>query len=133
MHKLDQAEQLREITKHFALRMIHLFRNLPKAGEARVIGKQLLPAATSVVANYRAACRGRSNAEFSAKKSIAGEEAYEAVFRIELWRNSSIIKAGRLIDLPKEAMEILKIMAKSRKNRRKESQITKSLNHPITQ
>ena len=115
MHKLDQAEQLRERTKHFALRMIHLFRNLPKTGEARIIGKQLLCAPTSVAANHRAACRGRSNAEFYAKKSIAVEETDEAVFWIELWRESGIIKADRLIDLPEEAMKILKIMAKSQK------------------
>ena len=65
MDKLDQAEQLRERTKRFTLRVIRLYQNLLRTGEAHIIGNQLLRSATSVAANYRAACCGRSNAELN--------------------------------------------------------------------
>ena len=71
-------------TKHFALRVIRLYRSLPRTEEARILGTQLLRSSTSIGANYRAACRGRSHAEFVAKLGIVLEEADETVF----WRNS---------------------------------------------
>ena len=62
-----KPEALRARTKQFALGIIKLFRILPRTEEARVIGRQLLRSGTSVAANYRAACRARSKAEFIAK------------------------------------------------------------------
>jgi four helix bundle protein len=77
---LSLAEQLRERTKEFAIRVVRLFRSLPKTEEARIIGKQVLRSSTSVAANYRAVCRARSKAEFVAKIGTVVEEADETVF-----------------------------------------------------
>lgn len=73
-------EVLRNRTKAFAIRVVQLFRQLPKTDEARVIGKQLLRSGTSVAANYRAVCRARSPAEFLAKIGVVVEEADEDRF-----------------------------------------------------
>jgi four helix bundle protein len=82
MHEnaLDKARELQDRTKQLAIRIIRMFRALPKTDEARAIGKQLLRSATSAAANYRAACRARSKAEFVAKISIVLEEMDETVF-----------------------------------------------------
>ena len=72
-------EELRQRTRHFAYRVIRLFRTLPRTTEAQVIGKQLLRSGTSVGANYRAACHARSRAEFIAKIGVVSEEADETV------------------------------------------------------
>jgi hypothetical protein len=61
------AEELKKRTKQFAIRIVKLFRSLPRTEEARVIGRQMLRSGTSVAANYRAVCRARSKAEFIAK------------------------------------------------------------------
>ena len=71
-------EAFRGRTKAAAPRVIRLYQRLPRTGDAEVLGKQLLRCATSVAANYRVACRGRSAAEFFAKTSICVEEADEA-------------------------------------------------------
>lgn len=76
----DCTEALKMRTRQFALRVIKIFRCLPASPESRVIGNQLLRSATSVAANYRAACRGRSRAEFLAKMGIAVGEADESAF-----------------------------------------------------
>jgi four helix bundle protein len=64
-------EELQSRTKRFALRIVKLYRSLPKFDEARILGKQLLRSGTSIRANYGAACRARSRAEFVAKLGIA--------------------------------------------------------------
>jgi len=71
------ADQLPQRTKRFSLQIIQFFQALPKSTEAQILGKQLLRSATSVTANYRAACRARSKAEFFAKLCIVVEEADE--------------------------------------------------------
>ncbi len=75
---MGSGVDLKVRTKVFALRVIRAYRALPSSDEARVIGRQLLRSATSVGANYRAACRARSRAEFIAKLGIVLEEADEA-------------------------------------------------------
>ena len=60
----DKSEELKQRTKKFALRMIKLYRSLPKGKDSEVIGYQMLKCSTSVGANYRAACRARSQADF---------------------------------------------------------------------
>ena len=77
---MSGIDELRNRTKHFAIRIIRLFQALPKSSEAQVIGKQLLRSGTSVGANYRAVCRARSKAEFIARIGIVAEEADESVF-----------------------------------------------------
>jgi four helix bundle protein len=79
-----KSEELRIRTKSFAVRIVKLFRSLPRTEEARVIGRQLLRSGTSVAANYRAVCRSRSRAEFIAKVGVVVEEADETVLWLEL-------------------------------------------------
>lgn len=106
-----QAEQLRGRTKQFAIRIVRLFKCLPKTDEARIIGKQLLRAGTSVAANYRAVNRARSRAEFISKMGVVVEEAEETVFWLELLVETDIIKRTQLEGLLEEANEILAIFA----------------------
>ena len=103
-------------TKAFALRVIRLFQKLPIKAEAQILGKQLLRASTSVAANYRAACRARSVAEFTAKVGIALEEADESLFWLEMLEESQIVKAELLINLKREADEITAILTSIRKS-----------------
>lgn len=110
----SKTEQLRNRTKDFAIRIVHLFRSLPQAKEAQVIGNQLLRCGTSVGANYRAACQARSKAEFIAKIGIVAEEADETVFWIELLSDIGVLKKERLEPLRKEAQELTAIFTASR-------------------
>ena len=116
MTDVEFAEQFKKRTKSFALRIIRLFQALPKTEEAKIIGKQLLRSATSVAANYRAACRARSKAEFYSKLSIVVEEADEALFWIEILIESNILPEIKLSDLKQEITEIVSVVAKARKS-----------------
>lgn len=116
-HK-DLSEQLRKRTKAFAIRIVKLYRALPKTGEARVIGNQMLKSGTSVAANYRAVCRARSKAEFIAKMCIVVEEADETVFWLEMIVDTGIMPVNKLKDLMKEADELLRIFSASRRTER---------------
>jgi four helix bundle protein len=113
-----QPEIFRARTKALALRVIRLYRALPKTGEAQVVGKQLLRSATSVAANYRAVCRARSKAEFIAKIGVVVEEADETVFWIEMLVESGIIKESRAEELLVEANELLRLFAASKNTAR---------------
>ena len=112
---LSQAEQLKERTKQFAIRIVKLFRSLPKTEEARVIGRQLLRSGTSVAANYRAVCRARSKAEFVAKMGVVVEEIDETVFWLEMTVESRIVDQRCLDGLVTEANELLAIFAASQR------------------
>jgi four helix bundle protein len=107
------SEELKVQTKAFALRVIKLVDAMPRSLAAQVIGKQLLRSATSVGANYRAACRAQSHAEFAAKLSIVVEEADETVYWLELLRESGLPE--RLAKILKEANELVAIAVTSRK------------------
>jgi four helix bundle protein len=115
---LSQQEELRNRTKEFALRIIKLFRHLPRTTEAQVLGKQLLRSGTSIGANYRAAGRARSKAEFISKIGIVVEEADETVFWIECLIESGIVKAALLSQILKEANELVAIFAASQRTAR---------------
>ena len=114
--------EMKNRTRQYALRVIKLFKALPKTEEARVIGRQLLRAGTSVGANYRAVCRARSKAEFIAKIGIVVEETDESIFWLELLIDGDIVIKERLADLLCETNELLAIFAAShhtaRANRR---------------
>ncbi len=105
-------------TKTFALRIIRLFRVLPKTEEARIIGRQILRSGTSVAANYRAACRARSRMEFIAKMGVVVEEADETVFWMDLLVESGTVHPDRMHDILKEANELLAIFAASQRTAR---------------
>jgi four helix bundle protein len=110
----SQAEQLRERTKAFALRIVKVFRSLPRAVEAQIIGKQLLRSGTSVAANYRAACRARSKAEFIAKIGIVLEEVDESVLWLEMLIDLGILKKDRLSQLLNESRQLTGVFTASR-------------------
>ena len=112
---LDKARELQDRTKRFAIRIINMFRALPKTDEARIIGKQVLRSGTSVAANYRAACRARSKAEFAAKMGIVVEEIDETVFSMELLVDAEIVPEPKMKELISEGNELLAIFAASRK------------------
>ena len=107
------AEQLRARTKKFAIRIVRLFKRLPKTEEARIMGRQVLRAGTSVAANYRAVCRARSRAEFVAKMGVVVEEADETVFWLELLVDTETVPEVLIHDLLVEANELLAIFAAS--------------------
>ena len=113
--KIDFAEAFKLRTKHFALNVIFVFRLLPKTVEAGIIGKQLLRSATSIAANYRAACRARSKAEFHSKLSIALEESDETQFWLELLIQAEIGPVSKLNKLHSEATELTAILTAARK------------------
>src|SRR5216110_1845748 len=97
-----QSEELKRRTKKFAIRVINLFRSLPRNEEARIIGRQVLRSGTSVAANYRAVCRARSKAEFISKIGVVVEEADETVFWLDMLVETRIVPAQKLTDLLKE-------------------------------
>ena len=105
--------EMKDRTKAFALRVAKLVAALPRSVPSKVIGGQLLRAGTSVGANYRSACRGRSKAEFVAKLGIVEEEADESIYWMELLVEAGLVKASRLVPLMKEADEILSIVVAS--------------------
>lgn len=114
--KEEFVEKFRQRTKRLALYVIRFSQTLPKTEEATIMKRQLLRSATSVGANYRAACRARSSAEFHAKVSIVIEEADETLFWLELLEESGTTSRGSVEGLMQEATEILYVLAKARKN-----------------
>jgi len=115
---ISRQEELRNRTKLFALRIIRLFRRLPKSTDAQVLGKQVLRSGTSVGANYRAAGRARSKAEFISKIGIVIEEADETVFWLECLVESGMVKKELLQELLTEANELVAIFAASQRTAR---------------
>jgi len=111
----ERAEELKKRTKQFALRVIRLSRSIPTCPEGRVIQYQLLRSATAVGANYRAACRARSDPDFASKIGLVLEEADESVFWLELLVESALLRRERISDLMNEANQLVAIFAASRK------------------
>ena len=103
-------------TKHFALRVMKLVDAIPRTIQGRAIAKQIIRRATSVAANYPAACRARSRAEFIAKIGVVEEEADESCFWLELIIDSGLLTEDRIRPLLNEAGELVAIMAASRKS-----------------
>ena len=102
-------------TKQFALRIMKLVGALPKSIQGRAIASQVMRSGTSVAANYRAACRSRSKAEFIAKLGTVEEEADETAFWLELIIEGSFLTATQIQPLLIEAGEIVAITAASKK------------------
>jgi four helix bundle protein len=94
-------------TKQLALRVIKAVEGLPKNRTADVIGRQLIRSGTSIGANYRAACRGKSTADVIAKLRIVEEEADESAYWMELLIESGLVSEARLSGLLQETNEIL--------------------------
>ncbi|MDD8018216.1 MAG: four helix bundle protein [Bacteroidota bacterium] len=108
-------DDLKLRTKSFALRVMALLESLPKNREADIVAKQILRSATSVGANYRSACRARLKADFVSKITIVEEEADETLFWLELIKERKMIPENRLMELMKEADELVAIFVSSGK------------------
>ena len=104
------SEDMKTRTKQFALRVIRLVERLPNTKTANVIGNQLLRSGTSVGANYRAACRAKSTADFINKLAIVEEEADESMYWMELLIELNQIKNNLVENLHNENDEILSIV-----------------------
>jgi four helix bundle protein len=111
-------DDLKRRTKQFALHIIGLVGSLPGTAAGRTIGNQLIRSGTSVGANYRSACRGRSKPDFVAKAGIALEEADESLYWMELLAESGTVPLEKLKELMKEANELVAIFTASIKTAR---------------
>jgi four helix bundle protein len=103
-------------TKGFSLRILKLVDRLPQTMSGRAIGNQLVRCGTSVGANYRAACRSRSRAEFAAKLGVVAEEADETVYWLELLRDANVLSKEKLSELLREANELTAIFTAGRRS-----------------
>lgn len=109
----QKAQELKDRTKRFAIRIVRLFRSLLDTDEGRIIGRQILRSGTSIGANYRAVCRARSRAEFIAKIGVVVEEADETVFWLEVLEEAKVAVGQQMAALKREAEELLAIFAAS--------------------
>jgi four helix bundle protein len=110
---IEKHPELSARTKSFALRIMRMSDALPKTRAGNVVGHQILRSATSVAANYRAAGRARSKAEFIAKIGIVIEEADETVLWLELLAEGNVLPAAKLEGLLTEARQLLAIFSAS--------------------
>ncbi len=108
-------EELKKRTKDFAHRCVKLALRLPNAVLGRNLQSQLIRSATSVGANYSAACVAQSKASFTAKLSIVIEEVDESLFWLEFIVDENLVKKELIKDLIKEAGELTAIFISSRK------------------
>lgn len=109
---MDQ-EELKQRSKAFAVRVVKMTEALPPTRVADIIARQVIRSATSVGANYRAACRARSHAEFIAKLGIVEEEADETLYWLEMLVETKLLPEARLTDLLREADELVAIFTAS--------------------
>ena len=110
---------LKKRTKQFALRIMKLVNALPRTMAGRNISNQLFRSGTSTAANYRAACRARSRAEFISKLGNVEEEVEDSAFWLEVIMESKIMKKELVEPLLNEAYEIVAIIVTSKKSARK--------------
>jgi four helix bundle protein len=116
---LMSREAFKARTKAYALRVINLVDALPRDMVSKNLGQQLLWSGTSVAANYRAAVRGKSAADFVAKMGIVEEECDESLLWMELLIEAQRIKAERMAALMREGNEILAVTVASIKTARR--------------
>ena len=129
---IDKHHELKDRTKAFALRVFRMSQALPKTREANTIMQQLLRSSTSVAANYRAAGRARSKAEFISKLGVVIEEADETVFWLEFLADTGIVQATKLRELINEANQLL-LISRHRGVPQKHDRVPiRSPDHPIT-
>lgn len=108
--------ELKARTQQFALRVFRLVEALPKTYAGKAIAMQLVRSGSSIGANYRAACRGRSLAEFRAKLGTVVEEADESAYWLELIIQGNLMEPSKVQPLLQEANELCAIMVASRKS-----------------
>ena len=121
---MDEQE-FKERTQQLALRIIRLVQALPETPVGWVIGKQLLRSGTAIGVNYRAACRGKSNADMAGKLAIVEEEADETLYWLELLIKAEILPEAKLEALMNETDEILAMTVASMKTLRRSAGFTR--------
>jgi len=109
----EQADRLQERTFRFALDVIELTKTLPATEPSPTIRRQLTKAATSVGANYRAARRARSHAEFTAKIGVVAEEADESVYWLDVVAGAQLTTSPELPRLQQESRELTAIFSRA--------------------
>jgi four helix bundle protein len=112
---LRNEPDLKKRRKAFALRILKLVDALPKTTVGRALASQIVRSGTSIAANYRAACRAKSTADFIAKMGIIEEEADETLF----WLESDLVLATKLTAIKQEADELIAITVASIKTARR--------------
>jgi four helix bundle protein len=110
---------LKKRTKAFALRILKLVDALPKTTAGRALGSQIVRSGTSVAANYRAACRAKSPADFISKMGNVEEEADETLLWLELLEGSGLVSPAKLTAIKQEADELTAITVASIKTARR--------------
>src|SRR5580765_1251112 len=113
---MKKSAELQDRTKRFALRVLGLIDRLPNTIGGRVLANQLARSATSVGANYRAACRARSRAEFASKLGIVAEEADESLYWLELIGDGNFVPEKKIGSLLAEADELTAIFTAGRRS-----------------
>lgn len=108
-----KKEDLKNRTKAFAVRILKLADTLPNSVSGRTLANQIARSGTSTAANYRAACRAKSKADFISKMGTVEEEADETLFWLELIEEAGLVPPDRLSDLMKEADELVAIAVSS--------------------
>ncbi len=108
-------EQFRNRTKHYAISICRAFSDLPKKEINWIISKQVIRSATSVAANFRAATRGRSHAEYYSKLCIVVEESDETLFWLEMSLETNVINQQTYEDIYSEGQELLQVFSKTKK------------------
>jgi len=106
-------EDMKKRTKEFAKKVIILCRQLPRTQEGKLVSGQIFRAGTSVGANYRAACRARSTADFISKLGIVLEEADESLYWLEIIAETELLMNQLVVWLTKEANELVAILVSS--------------------
>jgi len=116
---MDQQE-MRTRTKEFAKKIIKLCRSLPDTWESRRIADQLFQAGTSIGANYRAACRASTKAEFISKMSDARQKTDESLYWLEIIAETKLLEEKLLISLIKEGNELIAILMTNKRTDRRD-------------
>jgi four helix bundle protein len=118
MEATMNEQEFKKRTKQLALRVIELVEQLPKTRTADILGRQLIRSGTSVGANYRSACRGKSTADVLSKLAIVEEEADETIYWLELLVEAKIVTEIEVAELMKETNEIVAMIVASIKTLR---------------
>jgi four helix bundle protein len=111
----DPSTDLKRRTKRFALSVLSMLQGIKRTTESEILKKQIIRSATSVGANYRAACRARSRADFISKIKISLEEADETQYWLELFFELHLIEEKIFTESYKEADELIAIFVTSAK------------------
>ncbi|WP_183556947.1 four helix bundle protein [Mucilaginibacter sp. SP1R1] len=121
---MDKIE-LKRRTQKFAVDVIKFIEAQPRKYSFDVLSKQLLRSSTSIGANYRSACKGKSTADFINKIIIVEEEADEPIYWLELMEETGLINSKNILELKKKQMSLLLYLPQLVKQLRKSKGLIK--------